>query len=155
MFEEFRITGRAKGDVRWATSWTKMSAWQLAKESSSVMRVPQYNNLFRKWSTEAHAAPGALVDKVFGPGGPQWLEQAVAHDDAEISSVTQMAMLLFLDSWRLLPYSVPYPAQEAAQWVDRLFAWIERDGKVPDEYRYPTRPDGSYLIGPPQIETHG
>lgn len=120
-----------------------------------MMRVAQYNNLFRKWSAEAHAAPGALVDNVFGPVGPKWVEDAVRQDDAEISSVMQMTMLLFMDLWRLLPYSVPFPAEASSEWCDRLFAWIERDGKVPDEYRYPKRPDGSYIIAPPEVETHG
>lgn len=147
MFDEFRVTKPGKPDG-WVGWWSEKNAWQLAKASSSVMRVPQYNTVFRKWSAEAHGAPGAVIGNMFNRTGPNWVEEAIRDDDQEISAVMQMAMLLLMDLWALLPNAMPFPAEKAVAWNDRLFAWIERDGRVPNDIRYPKRSDGSYIIAP-------
>lgn len=149
IFLDFRIEKVGK-PVSWRRSWTGKTTWQLAEESSSQMRVPQYRNLFKRWSEEAHGAPSAHIDNMFRRTGEDWAEQVVKQDDRENSEVTQMAMLLFVDLWQLLPAAAPFPASQALDWSNRIFVLIEqRSGKIPEEYRHPKRPEGSYIIAPP------
>ncbi|WP_377104662.1 DUF5677 domain-containing protein [Propionicimonas sp. T2.31MG-18] len=148
IFNEFRREKPGGGDP-FVSSWTKQSTWDLAKASASTLRVAQYNTLFKKWSAETHGAPGAYIDNMFGRTGTNWAKEAIEQDDEEISGVMQMAMLLFLDLWALVTDTVPFPAEDAVLWTERIFAWIERDSKIPDDMRYPKRPDGSYIIAPP------
>lgn len=147
IFDPFRVKKAGKPDG-WLASWSGKSAWQLAQASTSRMRVPQYNLLFKKWSEQVHGAPGAHVDNMFRQGDADWIAESIKQDDNETSNVMHMAMLLFVELWHLLPGAAPFPAEKALDWSNRLFAWIERDGKIPAEYRYPRNPDGSYIIEP-------
>lgn len=136
IFADFRIEKLGK-PLAWRRSWTGKTTWQLAEESTNAMRVPQYRILFKRWSEEAHGAPGAHIDNMFRRTGEDWAEDVLKEDDRQISEVTQMAMLLFIDLWQLLPAAAPFPAENVVDWSDRMFALIEqRGGKIPDEYRY-------------------
>lgn len=138
VFDVFR-TKKKDGSTAWQWTWNGKTAYGLAKESPSPLRLLQYEILFKRWSEEAHAAPGALTNTMFRIGKDEtWFEKAVADDDREIIDVLKMAVTLFLQLWRLVSDSVPYDAAAARDWMGRMAAIVEkRYGHGFAESRYP------------------
>jgi len=52
--------------------------------SASPLRRDQYNLMFRSWSEQAHATPGALLSGMFPRAGVDWEKEVVAEDDARV-----------------------------------------------------------------------
>lgn len=117
-FEEFRA---AKTHDGWATTWSGKSAWNLASLSSNSLRRDQYNLMFRSWSEQAHAAPGALLPGIFPRGGPGWASEVVAEDDARVLETIAMTVTFFLELWYLLPpFTQLLDSARALEWTTRL-----------------------------------
>lgn len=117
-FEEFR---NFKAHDGWATAWSGQSAWKLAKLSSHPLRLDQYILMFRSWSEQAHATPGALLPGIFPRGGRDWQQEVVAEDDARVLEAIVMATSLFLELWHLLPPFAPLlDPTRALEWTTEL-----------------------------------
>lgn len=75
-FAEFR---RSNG--WWQDYWSGKSVRQLASESESDIRPHQYEQLFRRWSEEAHAAPSTIIREMFlGRSQESWIDDVVRED---------------------------------------------------------------------------
>lgn len=129
-FEEFRDSKTHDG---WATTWSGNSAWKLATISSSSMRRDQYNLMFRSWSEQAHATPGALLPGMFPRGGPDWLKEVVAEDDTRVLEAIAMTVTFFLELWYLLPPFAPLlDSARTLEWTTRLMEMGLAAGPRPD-----------------------
>ncbi|WP_295850376.1 DUF5677 domain-containing protein [uncultured Microbacterium sp.] len=122
-FSEFKGKPRADGSIRWVDSWNRKSVRELAEASDQRLRVHQYSLLYRRWSEETHATPGALMEGMFRQVTPGWVDRVVADDDKETAEVLSMAVMLFLDLWRLLPGAPEDDWEAWAGWIGRLREW--------------------------------
>lgn len=117
-FEEFRDS-KARGG--WTTTWSGQSAWKLATLSSNPLRRDQYNLMFRSWSEQAHAAPGALLPGIVPGGGQNWETEMLAEDDARVLEAIAMTVTFFLELWRLLPpFGLLLDSTRALEWTTEL-----------------------------------
>jgi hypothetical protein len=116
-FPEFRKKDRADGSPNWAASWCDRTTRNLAESSTNPLRRDQYQMLFSTWSEQTHASPGALLDNFFRSGGEDWVKDTVAFDDVRIGEIGTMAIVLFLELWKLLPHG---PALDATKDLQRI-----------------------------------
>jgi hypothetical protein len=135
-FPEFRKKDKPDGSANWATSWCDRTTRALVESSTDGLRKDQYQLLFSTWSEQTHASPGALLDNFFSTGNEGWMEDAIASDDARIGEIGTMAVILFLQLWKLLPKGPTLDAAQAEQWISTLAAYGQQYG-VPT----PTPPD--------------
>jgi hypothetical protein len=115
-FDDFR-THTKKGEVRWATSWSGLTTKALAEQSPNPLRVHQYKQLFSTWSEQAHGTPGALAPDLLGPRIGRTVELALTEDESEVSQIAVMAVVLFIELWKLLP-AIPQADEK------RINTWI-------------------------------
>ncbi|WP_031142191.1 DUF5677 domain-containing protein [Streptomyces xanthophaeus] len=120
-FSDFQGKPKADGSVRWVPSWCRKDTAELAKLSSDPMRAHQYNILFRLWSEQAHAAPGALIANMFRGTEEAWVEQAVTENDQSSVEAVLFAAMFFLRLWLELP-NVPASPGRVARWLRELSA---------------------------------
>lgn len=85
------------------------------------MRAHQYNLVFRVWSEQAHAAPGALIANIFRGGEEGWVEQAVAENDQSSVEAVLYTAMFFLRLWLELP-NAPQSPEHMAKWLSELSA---------------------------------
>ncbi|MFB7111739.1 DUF5677 domain-containing protein [Streptomyces sp. NPDC056291] len=117
-FTDFRANSR-DGSVKWVSSWCRRTTSNLAEASSNPMRKHHYNVLYRVWSEEAHAAPGALIANMFRDAEDGWLEQAVAENEKRSRDAGACAIMFFLALWTQLPH-VDKSAEQIHGWLQRL-----------------------------------
>ncbi|WP_405908703.1 DUF5677 domain-containing protein [Streptomyces sp. NBC_00828] len=120
-FSDFQGTPRADGSVRWVSSWCRKDTAQLAGLSSDPMRAHQYNLLFRVWSEQAHAAPGALIANMFRGSEEGWVDKAVTENDRSSVEAVVFTVMFFLRLWLELP-NVPVSPERVAKWLGELSA---------------------------------
>lgn len=140
-FEEFRDRKAHDG---WASTWSGQSAWTLATLSSNPLRRDQYNLMFRSWSEQAHATPGALLPGIFLSGGAGWEKAVVAEDDTRVLEAIAITVTFFLELWNALPPFAPLlDAGEALDWTTQLgdFGSIMRDPADPGGSHKEFRPN--------------
>ncbi|MEV0441042.1 DUF5677 domain-containing protein [Streptomyces spectabilis] len=101
-FTDFRAKTK-DGSVKWVQSWCRKTTAQLADESNDPMRPHHYNILYRVWSEEAHAAPGALVSNMFRDLEEGWFEKAMAENEIRSRDTGMFAIIFFLLLWTQLP----------------------------------------------------
>ena len=120
-YAEFRSGSHGDGSIRWVTSWCGKTSYKLAQESPNPGRVDQYELLYRAWSEQVHAAPGALMTSVFPADGPDWYIKMLHLDDQRIAETIGNSVILFCELWLILPTMRPSFAEEKAQgWLHRL-----------------------------------
>ncbi|MFE9018407.1 DUF5677 domain-containing protein [Streptomyces sp. NPDC007808] len=90
-FDEFKLSPRADGTMRWRTSWSGKTTRTLAELSSDTMRIRQYELLFSAWSEQTHATPSVFATNLFD----QYEEEVIADAYAK-------AMDALPDSSRLI-----------------------------------------------------
>lgn len=119
-FMDFRSNTK-DGSVGWVNSWCRKDTAALAKESADSMRVYQYDMLYRVWSEQTHAAPGALIKDIFRDTSPGWVEQTVAENESWSKETFAFAIQFFLALWLHLPH-VARPVGQIHQWLSDLNA---------------------------------
>jgi len=126
-FAEFR---RSNG--RWHEYWSGKSVRQLASESESKIRTYQYEQLFRRWSEEAHAAPSTLIREIFrGRSQESWIDDVLSEDQKEIGQVLTMTVILFLELEAALPYAPHLSWEQKLVWTDALQNEARQRGWAP------------------------
>ncbi len=116
-FDEFR---RPKAREGWAESWNDQNAWTMTKASENEMRRPQYNQLFKAWSREAHAAPGALIRTMMPGAILDTTTDLVTREVRDTASILNMAVMLFGELWMLLVNVPPMPLDAWNRWMKAL-----------------------------------
>ncbi|WP_147465293.1 DUF5677 domain-containing protein [Streptomyces sp. 1114.5] len=114
-FTDFRANTK-DGSVKWVSSWCRKTTADLANGSSDPMRPHQYQLLYKVWSEQAHAAPGALIKEIFRDDAEDWAEQAVAENDSWSKDTICFAIMFFLRLWMELPNVKNSP--------DRIRGWL-------------------------------
>jgi len=117
-FVDFRANTK-NGSVKWVSSWCRKTTSQLADASTDPMRPHHYNILYRVWSEEAHAAPGALVANMFRDDEDGWVEQAVAENERRSRDAGAFAVIFFLALWTQLPH-VDKSVTQIHGWLQEL-----------------------------------
>jgi hypothetical protein len=126
-FKEFR---RPNG--RWQEYWSGKSVRTLASESESEMRPHQYEQLFRQWSEEAHAAPSTIIREMFrGASQESWIEDVLKENRKEIGEVLTMTVLLFLELEAALSYAPHLSWEQKVVWTDALMDDARKHGWAP------------------------
>ncbi|MFD6035736.1 DUF5677 domain-containing protein [Streptomyces griseoincarnatus] len=118
-FDDFQGKQKADGSVNWVNSWCRKTTAALAELSADPMRPHQYELLYRVWSEQAHAAPGALVADLFRHGGDGWVEQTIRENDRSSIEAVTFTVMFFLRLWLELPY-VPADPMRVAAWLREL-----------------------------------
>ncbi|MFJ9101113.1 DUF5677 domain-containing protein [Streptomyces sp. NPDC102405] len=118
-FNDFQAKPRADGSVRWVSSWCRKDTAELARLSDDPMRTYHYNILYRVWSEQAHAAPGALIKNMFRDNDNGWVEQAVAETDRSSRDTIAFTLMFFLRLWVVLPH-VEASHERVAVWLGKL-----------------------------------
>lgn len=121
-FAEFRLKAgdgtfqrTEEGRLKSVASWSRHNARHLAKVSEKPHRLDQYDLLFTAWSRESHATPGATLTDPLALGG-NW-ENIAAKEYAQTIQTTMMAILLFIDLWKLLPHvTKPSDPEQFTKW---------------------------------------
>ncbi|MFD6294041.1 DUF5677 domain-containing protein [Streptomyces sp. NPDC060235] len=119
-FTDFRADTK-NGSVRWVSSWCRRTTSALADASDDPMRPHQYNLLYRVWSEQAHAAPGALIVDLFREADQGWVEQAITENDRSSIDTITFTVMFFLRLWLELPH-VQVSRERVASWLSRLSA---------------------------------
>lgn len=119
-FPEFRKKDRPDGSPRWATSWCDRTTRDLSEASPNPLRPAQYRLLFVTWSEQVHGAPSVMLGSMFRRDNGDWVESVVRSDDLRVSELATMAVTLFLEMWRLLPYAPPSDADDELRWSTDL-----------------------------------
>jgi hypothetical protein len=117
-FTEFQANTK-DGSVKWVSSWCRKTTAQLADASADPMRPHHYNILYRVWSEEAHAAPGALIASMFRDDQDGWVEEAVAENESRSRDAGAFALIFFLALWTQLPH-VNKSVQQIHGWLQEL-----------------------------------
>jgi len=115
-FSAFRGRPKPNGKPNWNSSWSGKTTRDLADCSSDRMRPHQYEHLFRVWSEQTHASPGALIQGLMGGADENWLEELLAADDKEIVETVSMTFMLFVSLWVTLPH-IPRIPEEVRDWA--------------------------------------
>lgn len=123
-FAEFRRPGSRDG---WAATWNGQDAWKMTKASENEMRIPQYNQLFKAWSREAHAAPGALLRTMMPTAIIDTTSDIVTREVRDTSNVISMAVMLFGELWMLLVNVPPVPLEAWNRWMKGLHDYFGTD----------------------------
>lgn len=124
-FGEYRI-GKPPG--RWADKWSGKTTKQLAYASPRAIRRDQYELLFREWSEQSHASPGALIASMFADFD---VEEMIAADDVRIAEAVTMAVGFFVDLQGLLRVAPTVPLEQRAKWMEDALQEAHKFGAVP------------------------
>lgn len=124
MLEQSFPDFRSASGTSWKASWSGKSTRELARLSDNPRRLDQYEQLFRDWSQQAHAAPGSLLDSVFRSTDADWISEAIASDDREIADMVTMTVTLFVELWRHLPGLPPLEAETALAWTGQVLRFV-------------------------------
>jgi hypothetical protein len=131
-FPEYRVGKRG----RWAESWSGKTTKQLAIDSPRAIRKDQYELLFREWSEQSHASPGALIASMFADFD---VARIIEDDDVRIAEAVTMAVGFFVDLQGLLRVAPTVPIEQLVKWMDEALHLAQRYGAVPPGR--PTQPD--------------
>lgn len=123
-FAECRV-GKPPG--RWAESWSGKTTKQLAYDSPRAIRKDQYELLFREWSEQSHASPGALIASMFADFN---VERIIEADDVRIAEAVTMAVGFFVDLQGLLRVAPTVPVEQRVKWMDEALQQAQRYGAV-------------------------
>lgn len=130
-FMDFRADTK-NGSVRWVSSWCRRTTSALAEASADPMRPHQYNILYRVWSEQAHAAPGALIADLFREADHEWVERAIAENDRSSIDTLTFTVMFFLRLWLELPHMQISP--------ERVAAWLSKLSTMSGGPELPSRP---------------
>ncbi|MFF4709321.1 DUF5677 domain-containing protein [Streptomyces sp. NPDC001288] len=117
-FTVFRANTK-DGSVKWVSSWCRRNTSQLADASADPMRPHQYNLLYRVWSEQAHATPGALIADLFREADEGWIERTIAENDRSSIDTITFTVMFFLRLWLELPH-VQVSHERVAGWLSKL-----------------------------------
>ncbi|MGW8487452.1 DUF5677 domain-containing protein [Streptomyces sp. NPDC055886] len=109
-FDDFRANTK-NGSVKYVDSWCRRTTADLAMASEDPMRIHQYKTLYRVWSQEVHATPGALVRDLFRSDEADWITDAIAENERSSKDTISFAIMLFLRLWMELPHVGQDPAR--------------------------------------------
>lgn len=126
-FAEFRV-GKPPG--RWAETWCGRTTKQLAYDSPRAVRKDQYELLFREWSEQSHASPGALIASMFADFD---VDRIIEADDVRIAEAVTMAVEFFVDLQGLLRVAPTVAVQQRAKWMETALQVAQRYGTVPPD----------------------
>jgi len=118
-FTDFQGKLKNDGSVNWVKSWCRKDTAALAKLSADPMRSHHYNILFRVWSEQAHAAPGALIRNMFREDNEGWVKKTVAETDQASKDTLTFTLMFFLRLWVELPH-VEVSHERVAVWLGEL-----------------------------------
>jgi hypothetical protein len=118
-FTDFQAKPKPDGSVRWVDSWCRQKVQYLAEQSGDPMRVHQYEILFRVWSEEAHATPGALIKSLFRDNDDGWVDRAIAENDQWSKDTLCFTLMFFMRLWLELPH-VSKDVQQIDGWLRAL-----------------------------------
>jgi hypothetical protein len=126
------FAGFRKPNGWWRGYWSGKSVRVLASESKSEIRPHQYEQVFRRWSEEAHAAPSTIIRAMFrGWSQESWIDDMLEEDQKEIGEVLTMTVLLFLELEAALPYAPHLSWEQKRVWTDALMDDARRRGWAP------------------------
>ncbi|MCX4861230.1 DUF5677 domain-containing protein [Streptomyces canus] len=127
-FTDFRANSNS-GTDKWVASWYRKTVAHLAEASSDPMRKHHYNILYRVWSEEAHAAPGALIASLFQDENEddEWLERRTSENEKHCRDAACFAVLFFVNLWLHLPH-IEKPVQQIDGWIRTLNSMHEVSG---------------------------
>jgi hypothetical protein len=125
---------RGKGRAGWLKSWSGLSVWDLANKSDQPIRKHQYQQLFSRWSEEAHGAPGAVIMPTFRGVGDEWVQEMVISDERESTGLVIIAVSLFAELWFRLPDAPRAPTEIMDLIQNRMNRLL---GRASDEERTP------------------
>lgn len=114
-FDSFRGKPKQNGEVSWVPSWSRKNIKALAEASPDAMRSDQYEQLFKIWSEQAHAAPGALLMGLINGEGEDWLNDVLVADEREMIQTCSLTFMLFVSLWASLP-AVPDIPRDVVRW---------------------------------------
>jgi hypothetical protein len=129
-FMDFRSNTR-NGSTGWVTTWCRRTTSALADASADPMRPYQYNLLYRVWSEQSHAAPGALIADLFREADDRLVERAIADDDRSVIDTITFTVMFFLRLWLELPH---------VQSDERTAGWLSKLRSMSGGPDLPTRP---------------
>lgn len=115
-FNSFLGKPKKNGDVSWVPSWSRKNIRDLAEASPDSMRSHQYEQLFKIWSEQAHATPGALLMGLINSEGEDWLNDALVADEHEMIQTCSMTFMLFISLWASLPAAPGIP-RDVVRWL--------------------------------------
>lgn len=96
-FAEFK---RSKGRKGWKTYWCGKKVYQLAKESKSAIRLPQYNLCYSLSSDLSHSSPfSVMCQMIFGDREVSLKEEFRRHEEQEEKYLQHV--LIMSTSWLL------------------------------------------------------
>ncbi|WSA79402.1 DUF5677 domain-containing protein [Streptomyces sp. NBC_01799] len=124
-FNDFKLTPRADGSIRWRPSWSGKTTRALAELSLDPMREHQYELLFSAWSEQTHATPGVFATDLFdryevevsaealakAEGVPPGRFPLLTGADRKAAQTLSMTITLFIQLWQQLP-NVPQSSVE-------------------------------------------
>lgn len=120
-FDEFKGKPKVDGTINFNTSWSGLPVRQLAERSSNAMRSQQYEQLYRQWSAEVHAAPMSVLDSLFR--SPETSPADLLQDGVRrIAQEIAVTLNLFLDLWMTLPHVRRPALAQSLGWLDRIRA---------------------------------
>lgn len=117
-FMDFRANTK-DGSVKWVSSWCRKNTSGLADASADPMRSHQYNILYRVWSEQAHATPGAVIADLFREAEEGWVERTIAENDRSSIDTITFTVMFFLRLWLELPH-VQVSRERVAGWLSKL-----------------------------------
>jgi hypothetical protein len=117
-FTDFRANTK-NGSVKWVSSWCRKNTSELADASADPMRPHQYNLLYRVWSEQTHATPGALIANLFREADEGWIERTIAENDRSSLDTITFTVMFFLRLWLELPH-VQVSHERVAGWLSKL-----------------------------------
>lgn len=122
-FGEFR-----QGNDGWRRSWSGASVRTLAIRSASSIRAQQYEQLFRRWSEEVHAAPSTIVREMFrSQSSETWIEE----DKRKVGEVLSMIVVLYLELEGVLAEAPHLSWERKLAWTEALRTEAMAHGWVP------------------------
>ena len=114
-FSDFKV---GPGGKKWSRTWSGLSARDLADRSESTIRRDQYEILFRVWSQQTHATPGAMLAEVLPTDVD--IDAIVRDDDVRIVETCSVAIGMFIDLWSELPHLPKLDPAKSANWLGAL-----------------------------------
>lgn len=124
-FPEFRSVGPT-GVVHWAKSWSGHTIRRLAELSPRRLRGDQHRLLYSAWSEQSHASPSVFLESIVGRHQPT--DAIVANDDTRIAETISIAITLYIELRRLLPYLPASDLGLQLDWTQRLLEEARRHG---------------------------
>jgi hypothetical protein len=114
-FPAFRSVS-PEGKLKKLPSWSGHNTRYLAQKSKNPLREDQYDLMFSTLSEQAHGAPAALIDPLLVQPGKLDVDELLADDNTQIAEKLVMAIMLFLDLWKLLPHIPQVDVQQELGW---------------------------------------